>query len=278
MNEPASSPPNGPLASPEDEDARKKMMRENGRSLKHIGEARLMAVIAASVRHAVKRTFGEVREETLDKAAGIAQRGFLHLLKNNGQSVRGLPVSDFVKEVEAERRKILAQREKALAELNRLTVELEQRRDEMSQEREEFIREREVSGAKLDDELVGRIQELFAGMEGAEGIEELQDAVTRIALGTVQEERDKAVEEKLANHEEEVANYERRIAKLTQSLDRTEEEIRRLAQMKDVESGVASIYRTVQGISGDDESAESKKEMMTAIFEANLALRDQVAA
>ena len=69
-------------SSPENEESRKQMLRDSGRSLRHIGEARLMAVLAAAVRHAVKRTYDEVEEENLVQVAGIAQRGFLHLLKN----------------------------------------------------------------------------------------------------------------------------------------------------------------------------------------------------
>ncbi len=262
----------------EDESARKKeMIRESGRSLRHIGEARLMAVIAAAVRHAVKRTFGETREEQLVKAAGIAQRGFLHLLKNNGKSVRGVPVSDFVKEVEESKRRILKQREQARKELERVTGELSSRREQMAAERDDFIEAKRADGVAFDSRLLDKLNELFDGMGDSPEITELRGMVTQIAISSVQEERGKAVEDKLADHDAEVANYQRRIEKLTNSLSRTEEEIKRLAQMKDVEGGVASIYRTVQGLC-DGEDVEQKQEMMTAIFEANLELREKVVA
>lgn len=270
MSGPTATGPEAGLTPPQDDASRKKLMRESGRNLNYIGEAKLMAVLAASVRHAVKRTFASYRDDDLVKVAGLAQRGFLHLLKNNGKAVRGLPVSDFVKEVQAERNRILRQREHARLELERLTRELDSRRSAMKVEREEFIQQREADGAELDERLVQEILSLF---DGRGDVADLREAVTRIALRTVQEERDKAVKDKLEEHDREVENYQRRISKLTDSLSRTEEEIKRLASMKDVESGVSSLYRTVQGLSAGDEGFEQKKEMMAAIFEANLALQ-----
>ena len=72
--------------------------------------------------------------------------------------------------------------------------------------------------------------------------------------------------------------FERRIAKLSQSLDTTEKELKRVAAMKNVETGVASIYRTVQGLSDDDDNAEQKREMMQDIFDANMAFRKELKA
>ena len=61
-------------------------------------------------------------------------------------------------------------------------------------------------------------------------------------------------------------------SKLTDLLDVTETELKRVAAMKDIDTGIASIYRTVQGIGVDEEGAEVKQELMKSIFEANLAL------
>ena len=47
--------------------------------------------------------------------------------------------------------------------------------------------------------------------------------------------------------------------------------------MKNIDLGVASIYRTVQGLSADDDNAEQKKEMLKNIFDANVALRRAIA-
>jgi hypothetical protein len=260
-----------------DEASRRRMMKATGRNLNYIGEERLVAVLGAAVRHAMKRHFDGVAEDLLVNVANATQRGFVHLLRNTGKAVRGLQVNDFVKEVEESRNKIMREREKARIELSRLTQQMEKRQKELDEERKSFLAKKERAGAALDGKLAAQIAALFDEL-GDGDISVLQERVRQLALSGVQEERQKSVEGKLAEHDREVADYERRIKKLTTSLSRTEEEIKRLASMKGVESGVASIYRTVQGLSGDDDGAETKKEMMTAIFEANLSLQDKIAA
>jgi hypothetical protein len=43
--------------------------------------------------------------------------------------------------------------------------------------------------------------------------------------------------------------------------------------LKQIDPGVASIYRTVQGLRGDDAQAQAKKAMMASIFEQNLSFQ-----
>ena len=186
-------------------------------------------------------------------------------------------MKEFVKEVEASKNEILKQREQARLELNRLTRELENRQAEMRHEREAMVQDQNVDGAVVDGQLADRLEELFDSMEQTEELAQIRELVMSAALETVQQERSKALDEKLRKHDSEVANYQRRISKLTESLSRTEAEIVRLAGIKDIDTGVESIYRQVQGLSENDDNAESKKEMMMAIFEANLSLQDKVA-
>ena len=44
-------------------------------------------------------------------------------------------------------------------------------------------------------------------------------------------------------------------------------------EMKDVESGISSLYREVQGLSTDESQYEKKKGLMDDIFQANMALQ-----
>ena len=48
--------------------------------------------------------------------------------------------------------------------------------------------------------------------------------------------------------------------------------------MKDIDVGVASIYRTVQGLGSGDDQFEAKREMLKNIFDANVALRAEMAS
>jgi hypothetical protein len=43
--------------------------------------------------------------------------------------------------------------------------------------------------------------------------------------------------------------------------------------MKNIDPGVASIFRTVQGLSAEDAQAETKKALMSEIFKQNKAFQ-----
>jgi len=79
-----------------------------------------------------------------------------------------------------------------------------------------------------------------------------------------------------SGRQETVELLERRITKLKELLDTTESELVRIARMKGVEGGVASIYRTVQGLSFEESDYGRKKEMLTLLFEANVQLRKKI--
>lgn len=96
------------------------------------------------------------------------------------------------------------------------------------------------------------------------------------------EEANRQIQEKIAGvadvedaaaFKHEIQQLNRRIAKLTGSLEATELEIARLRRLKGVEDGVESIYRAVQGLDDSDARAEIKKELMSAIFKANMDLQ-----
>lgn len=80
-------------------------------------------------------------------------------------------------------------------------------------------------------------------------------------------------DEREAAYQREIDNLQRRISKLTQSLGLTETELTRLRKLKNVDDGISSIYRDVQGVGDEDMQAALKKELMAKIFEANLDLR-----
>lgn len=66
---------------------------------------------------------------------------------------------------------------------------------------------------------------------------------------------------------------ERRIIKLLRALELAESEIQRLQHEFGTEAGIASIYRTVQGLSPDEPLVEKKRRLMRELFRANRALR-----
>jgi diguanylate cyclase (GGDEF)-like protein len=79
-----------------------------------------------------------------------------------------------------------------------------------------------------------------------------------------------------ADKARQIDQLERRIAKLTHILGITEDELRRVATMKGIDLGLASIYSTVQGLATDAAHYERKREMMKTIFEANFELKQKL--
>lgn len=80
----------------------------------------------------------------------------------------------------------------------------------------------------------------------------------------------------LESYKRQIDVLERRIAKLTQLLAMTEDDLRRLIDAKSIDPGVASIYKSVQGLDDAASNAKAKKELMKRIFQANLELKEQL--
>lgn len=66
---------------------------------------------------------------------------------------------------------------------------------------------------------------------------------------------------------------QRRAAKLERSLAEARAALAYVSGLERVESGIASIYRAVQGLGLDDPLRESKRGLLQAIFNANLSLQ-----
>ncbi len=81
-----------------------------------------------------------------------------------------------------------------------------------------------------------------------------------------------------AEHQRQVDLLERRISKLTKTLGLTEQELQRVLRGKSLDPGVASVYKSVQGLSQDEVQAELKRALMDKIFEANVELRKKFAS
>jgi len=85
-----------------------------------------------------------------------------------------------------------------------------------------------------------------------------------------------ATPEELLEKQRQIEQYERRIAKLVQALGMNEQELAHLRAMKGIDSGMPSIYKSVQGLTGGEPEFERKKAMMLTILEANLALKREL--
>lgn len=134
-------------------------------------------------------------------------------------------------------------------------------------------------GDKLSDNLLEILRSLGIEVDPKQPLdrEQIAQAIARLADQRVPEPvADGQNDGDLLEARRTIDNLERRIAKLSHVLGVTEEELKRIAAMKNIELGVASIYRTVQGLSDDSAEKEKKKEMMKTIFQANFELKKRL--
>jgi hypothetical protein len=132
-----------------------------------------------------------------------------------------------------------------------------------------------VSGV-IDDERRIRVAEEGPGC--LPDLKKFEAALHDIVGGVLERERTLAAEREKAASSENVQLLERRLAKLQQSLDKSEDALRKMAKMKNIDEGTASIYGDIQGLSLEEAQYERKKEMLKFIFEDNLKLQKEKAA
>ncbi|MCY3000288.1 MAG: diguanylate cyclase [Planctomycetota bacterium] len=118
-----------------------------------------------------------------------------------------------------------------------------------------------------------KIRELFGlGELDREILVRIEREVVASALREMNEQLERTTREHRSEAQERIELLERRIAKLSESLGMTEAELQRVMAAKSIDPGVASIYKTVQGLSATAVQAELKKTLMSKIFEANVEM------
>lgn len=97
-----------------------------------------------------------------------------------------------------------------------------------------------------------------------------------MAFEAMRSDLDRNLRRKDEDHQREVEVLRRRIDKLNRELDNNESVIAKLVKQKRIDPGLASIHRVVQGLCGEDNLYEQKKEMLSAVYEANLDIQGQI--
>jgi len=124
-----------------------------------------------------------------------------------------------------------------------------------------------------EEALTRRLQAMLSGggMPEEGEFAQLKDDILTFALSSLGQLRDRS--ETAGEYERRIELLQRRLEKVSQSLESTEQELRRVTRLKDVDDGLASIYRSVQGLESSATQGELKRELMKSIFEANLELK-----
>ena len=160
------------------------------------------------------------------------------------------------------------------SELDRLREELEVTIREFKAQSE--TQTREQAGAEEDwgRALIGKIVQAFNDQpEQSASVVRVERAVIHLVKSEVGRWQEISASRHVSDSQVQIELLERRIEKLTEHLDKTEAELRRVAAMKAIDSGIASLYDSVQGLSSSDSDFERKNEMLKGIFEANFALQ-----
>ncbi len=159
------------------------------------------------------------------------------------------------------------------SELDRLREELETQIQEIQEHQDTYFGELDLLEENWGRNLTEKAIALFnREPDQTEGVLRLKKELIGLIKVEVQEWRNSSSISQLLESQKQIGLLERRVTKLTESLGVTEQELQRVAAMKNIDLGVASIYRTVQGLGAEDANGQ-KGEMLKNIFEANMSLR-----
>ena len=133
---------------------------------------------------------------------------------------------------------------------------------------------------KLGENLLEILRSLGINVSSIDALDKdtIASAIAKIADAKATDAKARASGAEVSEAQRTIDMLERRISKLTHALGVTEEELQRIAAMKGVDLGVASIYRNVQGLSDESADKERKKEMMKTIFQANFELKKHLSS
>lgn len=163
-------------------------------------------------------------------------------------------------------------------EVDRLRAELENQIQEIKQH-QASVGQKDTEEEAWARGLIQQVLDSFqAEPDQNESVVRLKKQVISLLTREMRAWRETSTVTQLLANQRQIDQLERRVRKLTDSLGVTERELKRVMAMKNIDVGVASIYRTVQGLEGDDDGAEQKRDMLKNIFEANLALRSEMKA
>ncbi len=198
---------------------------------------------------------GKAVPETFEELVELAEAGLEVAIRSGGDRLVAR------EGIESELREL---QEELLAANRSLQIDQEQL---VTETRAEQARREKLASARIEDALEG-------AAEPSPDLERIREEMLALARRQAAEERDRLIQEKVGEHLTTIDTLERRVAKLTAALGATEDELRRLAELKLGIDGLASIYREVQGLPDAETQLERKREMMREIFQANLALQD----
>lgn len=220
---------------------------------------RIVALIDEAVHRAVRHhLIGSEREQVID----ATKEEFLRLMRNN----------EALENEASELRKLQG---RAQDELDMLRRELGQAQQALDAKLAAAAVPVQAQIAGENAELARRFLETFAAVQEAAGgdLDQLRDGTLSLLLDFVDKERKSTIAATEVARDREIDLLQRRVSKLTASLEVSEKRMVELAALKNIDPGISSIYREVQGLDHQDALFKKKSALMADIFKANLALQ-----
>lgn len=158
-------------------------------------------------------------------------------------------------------------------------------RDELLEELAEMRRERAQAspmiapdpGDPTVQKMIAAIRETFAKLgPRTPDVVTVEHEFTERAKVLLEEARRRAAAAQIRERDAHVDRLERRIKKLVQSLEETEAALKQVAAMKNIDLGIASLYKAVQGLPMEESNRQLKQELMAMIFHANVDLQKRL--
>ena len=243
-----------------------------------------------SVASLQKQGIDKVSVLGIDRIVGLIEEAVHRSLKSRLVGMEREAVADATK---AEFLRLLRSNETLRREKSELEQLKERAEEEIDQLRRELAKEERTLATRLqevgladaarhqgeDQAIAERIRQVFAALaaNGSGLPAELQERMLELVLETVAAERHQGDAARRALRDREVENLQRRIQKLNETLAQTEHRLRQVAAMKNIDDGISSIYRDVQGLDLGDLQVARKRELMAEIFAANLKLQRRAA-
>ena len=135
------------------------------------------------------------------------------------------------------------------------------------------FRTRGLVPRETQDELRQALAQLGGPSESLRG---LRRDVLALVLATATSQATARLQRDHAPGFERIDNLRRRTRKMRASLRTVREALAQVDTLPVFDDGLASIYRTVQGLSTGEEDAAKKREMLSQIFDANVALFEEL--
>ncbi len=224
-----------------------------------LGFDRISYLIQESVERSLRH-----RMLALDhrEVASATKEEFMRLLKSN-------------QELEASHSEAHRQKEEAEVQVDALRRELLAQQAALQKRLDQAAGDVLGNYGGEDTDIAQQLNTVFASLkvDNPEDIQASKAQVLGLVMDIVRNQRRSTLEAQQAVSDKEVDLLRRRIEKLSSNLQETEHRLQSVAALKHLDQGISSVYRDVQGLNPEDMAYQRKKELMTDLFKANLALQ-----